>query len=127
MNLLRIAVLGGFVTALAGVAAAHAADPAAKTKIVGVWEATKGDLPPGSTIEFTKEGKVKVAFKGPDGKLIDVPIEATYAVDGDKVKVTSKGPDGKDKTEAMTIKTLNDKELVLSDEMKKEVSFTKKK
>jgi uncharacterized protein (TIGR03066 family) len=55
-------------------------DPA---KLVGKWEdknAGNGDT---SSMEFTKDGSVKVINKGAKGK--DILLEGTYKVDGDKL------------------------------------------
>jgi uncharacterized protein (TIGR03066 family) len=96
-------------------------------KLVGTWEATKGDLPAGSTAEFTKAGKIKVTIKGEDKTETH---EGTYKLDGDTITVTATR-EGKERTHSMTIKKLTDKELVLADpkdtEGKKTVEFKKKK
>src|SRR5438445_809399 len=42
-----------------------------KTKVVGVWEVVKGEAPKGATVEFTKDGKVKIAFEA-EGKKITI-------------------------------------------------------
>jgi uncharacterized protein (TIGR03066 family) len=95
-------------------------------KIVGVWEGAKGgEFPPGATIEFTKDGKVKVSLEA-NGKK--VTVEGTYKVAGDKLTVTMKGPGGKEKTDTDTIKTLTDDKLVIHDaKEKKNVELKKKK
>ena len=91
-------------------------------KLVGKWEAAKGDIPAGSTAEFTKDGKVKVVIKREDRK---VTHEGTYKLEGDTLKLTEKR-DGKERTQSFKIKTLTDKELVL-DDRGKEVGFKKVK
>jgi uncharacterized protein (TIGR03066 family) len=92
-----------------------------KTLIVGVWEVTKGtDGPPiGATLEFTKEGKVKMTAKR-DGQ--EVSKQGTYTVEGDKVTV-----DGDGRKESATIKKLTEKELVLEIAPGKTVELTRKK
>jgi uncharacterized protein (TIGR03066 family) len=92
-------------------------------KIVGTWEATKGEMPAGSTVEFTKDGKMKINIKA-GGQTVSV--EGTYKVDGDKLTTTGKGPDGKEKTETVKIKKLTDKELALEDDKGKTEEFKKK-
>lgn len=95
-----------------------------KDKIVGVWEIVRGGkLPPGTTFEFTKDGKMKVAMKVQDKTM---NMEGTYTVEGDKLKNAGKGPDGKEQKETDTIVKLTDTELVLKDEHKTTIEFKKK-
>jgi len=94
-----------------------------KTKIVAVWEVVKGDTPKGSTVEFTKDGKIKVNIEA-DGKKISV--DGSYELDGDSIKTTLKGPDGKEHKETLKIKKLTDKELTTEDEKGKTDEFKKK-
>lgn len=97
-------------------------DPAAK--IVGTWELTKsgGDLPAGTTIEFTKDGKLKATLKVDDQVL---NIEGTYKVDKNKINVKVKI--GEETVEEMvTIKRLTDKELEIEDKEGKVDLFKKK-
>ncbi|MCE9530391.1 MAG: lipocalin family protein, partial [Planctomycetes bacterium] len=104
------------------VAASSAADEN-KDKIVGTWSVTKGEeVPPGTTIEFTKEGKLvfKLTLNGKEVKL-----EGTYKIEKDKLTVSMKTPDGKDDTETDTIKTLTADAMVLVDPKGKEVEFKK--
>src|SRR5262245_29891888 len=63
-------------------------------KLIGTWEAAKPskDLPPGATLEFTKDGKlimeakVKIPAKDKEKeKEMPVRMEGTYKVDGDKI------------------------------------------
>jgi uncharacterized protein (TIGR03066 family) len=94
-------------------------------KLVGTWEITKspGDVPKGSLVTFDKDMKLKVSIDF-NGKKID--IDGTYKVDGDKLIVTIKGPDGKDETDTDTIKSLDDKKLVIIDKDGKEAELEKK-
>jgi uncharacterized protein (TIGR03066 family) len=97
-------------------------DPAAK--IVGTWELTKsgGDLPPGTTIEFTKEGKLKAVLKADDQVIT---IEGTYKVEKNKIHVKVKiGEETVEET--VTIKRLTDKELEVEDKEGKVDTFKKK-
>jgi uncharacterized protein (TIGR03066 family) len=91
-----------------------------KDKIVGVWEATEGNAPKGATLEFSKDGKLKIAFDA-DGKKIS--IEGTYEIKGDSLKTNLKGPDGKEREETMKIESLTEKELVTKDEKGKTDKF----
>jgi uncharacterized protein (TIGR03066 family) len=107
--------------------AAAAVNPAAtnEDKIVGVWELAKGDkMPPGTTFEFTKDGKMKVSMKVQDKTM---NMEGTYEVEGDKLKNAGKGPDGKEQKETDTILKLTDAEMVLKDEHNVNLEFKKKK
>jgi len=99
-----------------------------KSKIVGVWSVPEDpNLKAAGTIEFTRDMKLKVALsvKVTD-KTESVNFDGTYAVDGDKLTVTVK-MDGNSKTEKLTIKRLDDKELVTVDEKGKEETFKRKK
>jgi uncharacterized protein (TIGR03066 family) len=89
-------------------------------KIVGVWEVVKGEgAPPGSTVEFTKDGKLKVQAKVGDKEF---KIDGTYKVEGEKlmVKLTF---EGKTVEETNKIKKLTEKELLLEDEKGKVEEF----
>lgn len=94
-----------------------------KEKLLGKWELTKGEAPPGSTIEFTKDGKLKMVAKVKDKEF---SMEGTYKVDGDKI-VTALKIGEKEIKETMTIKTLTDKALVTLDEKGKTDEFKKVK
>ena len=98
-------------------------DPAAK--LVGTWELAKsgGDLPPGTIIEFTKDGKLKATFKADDQ---EITIEGTYKLDKNKIEVKVKvGEEIVEET--VTIKRLTDKELEVEDKEGKVDTFKKKK
>jgi uncharacterized protein (TIGR03066 family) len=105
--------------------AAVAADKAdaSKEKLVGVWEAAKGDLPKGSTVEFTKDGKIKIEVKA-EGKSHSE--EGAYELDGNTIKTTHKGKDGKEVKESLKIKKLTDEQLVTEDEKGKVDEFKRK-
>jgi len=97
-------------------------DPAAK--IVGTWELAKsgGDLPAGTVIEFTKDGKLKATLKV-DEQVLN--LEGTYKVDKNKINVKVKiGEDTFEET--VTIKKLTDKELEIEDKEGKVDVFKKK-
>ncbi len=69
-------------------------------KIVGTWEITKTDLelPEGTLLEFTKDGKFSLTAKGTDMK-----IEGTYKVEKDKLLTTAKvGDQSIDDTDTIT-------------------------
>lgn len=132
MNVLR---WGLVICLVAGLAAGRAAakEKTNKEKIVGLWELSKGEtVPEGSTMEFTKDGKVKMTI---NDKGKEVKMEAKYKVDEDKLSLTLlgpdgkvlKGPDGKEAKETVTITKLTDKEFEVKDKNGKVDKFTKKK
>jgi uncharacterized protein (TIGR03066 family) len=130
MKTLWMALASGLVLGLAGISAADEKKDDKKTeetkkKLVGVWIAQEGgDMPAGSTLEFVKDGKLKVAVKIED-KTIEV--EGTYEfTDADTLKVTSKDPEGKERSEKIKISKLSDSELVTVDEKDKKDTFKKK-
>jgi uncharacterized protein (TIGR03066 family) len=96
-----------------------------KDKLVGTWEAVKGSetLPLGSTIDFTKDGKLKLTIKEGDKSQV---FEGTYKVDGAAFKATLKDGD-KEHTETLKVYRLTDKELVIIDEAGKKDVLSKKK
>jgi uncharacterized protein (TIGR03066 family) len=83
-----------------------------KDKIVGKWEASRGpsaDLE--AVMEFTKNGKIKASYKKGGETIM---FDGRYEIDGDKVKLTIR--QGKEeRTDTMTIKTISDKALILTD------------
>lgn len=95
-------------------------------KLVGKWEMVKGpdELPKGTTVEMTKDGKLIVVIDI-DGKKLD--ISGTYKVEGDKFSHKIKGPDGGEHEDTDTITTLTDDKLVLVDKDKKESEWKKVK
>ena len=126
MRILRM-VLAAFVMAglsTAVVAQEKKADN--KKLIVGKWEAVKVDadtLPKGSVVEFLADGKLKVSMKM-DGK--EEKMDGSYTLDGDTFNFTMKVMDMEFK-QKITIKKLDDKELVTTDPDGKGVTFERKK
>jgi uncharacterized protein (TIGR03066 family) len=111
--------------ALALLGSAHAGDKKAvdKAKLVGVWEVSKGEtLPAGGTIEFTKDGKLKIMLMA-EGKTISA--DGTYTVDGDKVKTVTKF-EGKEHAETIQVQMPTDNTLVTIDEKGKKDEFKRK-
>jgi uncharacterized protein (TIGR03066 family) len=94
--------------------------------LVGTWEvvkADKGTVPVGSTVEFTKDGKMKVTHKMDDKEQT---IEGTYKVDGEKFSFELKmGDEVRKKT--ITIKKISETEMTTADEDGKTVELKKKK
>jgi uncharacterized protein (TIGR03066 family) len=122
MKALGCVLLVGVVVALAGCGGRRAAEPPASpkvapepvdaTKLVGVWELVKGEEgqsdPVGSTIEFTKDGKIHM--ESPD-KNKKGKVQGTYRVEGSKLIVTTQ-PVGKDFDTTYSIQKLTDTTLV---------------
>jgi uncharacterized protein (TIGR03066 family) len=79
--------------------------------IVGTWEVTKAGsyAPEGATLEFRKDGKLRVAFSIDDWKT---DADWTYIVDGSKINMV--GPEGV--KEVLKINKLTDTELVTESE-----------
>ena len=123
MKHLCAGMLGAIVFGLAGFAPAADTDDNAK-KIVGSWEITKagGEVPPGSTIEFTKDQKLSVIIKT-EGS--DVKVTGTYKIDKNKLTVKM-SVENQTVEETVTIKKLTDKELEIEDKDKK-IEVLKKK
>jgi uncharacterized protein (TIGR03066 family) len=122
MKAVSAVVLGLAVVVFAG--AAKAEDDNAK-KLIGVWVVDKssGDLPPGSSVEFTKDGKLAAVVKA-DGK--EIKFEGTYKLEKDKITVKLK-VENETIEETVTIKKLTDEELEIEDKDKKVDTFKKKK
>jgi len=130
MNALRLMVAAAVAVAVALNTGVRAEDKQEKKDnaklLVGTWEVTKSfDKGPavGATVEFTKDGKVKVKAKLDDK---DVHREGTYKVDGDKLTLVMKRDDKESKT-IISIKKISDKELITENEDKKSVELKRKK
>ena len=114
MNALRLLAAGMMVCVLT--ASAQADDKKDKPDhaklLIGKWEMTKAadDLPVGSVIEFTKDGKMKIVAKK-DGK--EETINAIYKVEGAKIEYTLKLGDKDEKKKPLTIKKISEQELLL--------------
>lgn len=121
MNRLFALALGGLMVVTAGFGTA--ADDDNAKKIVGKWEVTKAgsDLPAGSTVEFTKDGKLAAVIKGDDTKL-----EGSYKVEKEKLTVKLKIGD-QSIEEVVTITKLTDDAMELKDKDAKVDIFKKLK
>jgi uncharacterized protein (TIGR03066 family) len=113
---------------LTGSALAAPAPKSNQIMILGVWEVIKSDdgTPPMTTIEFTRDGKLKVNTKVGDQTLA---MEGSYKLEVDKLTVTLKPPDEKEKelTDTVTITKLTDKVLITKDQKGKVDEFKRKK
>jgi uncharacterized protein (TIGR03066 family) len=110
---------------LLGFAGTTRADEETSKKLIGTWVLDKstGDLPAGSTVEFTKDGKLNVVVKDASG---DLKLNGTYKVEKDKITVKLKVND-QDIEETVTIKKLTDDVLEVEDNENKVGTFKKKK
>jgi len=114
MRTLCAVVLGAVAVGAGGFAAADDAKDDFAKKIVGKWEITKagGDVGPGSTLEFAKDGKFVMVVK--DGDKTNT-LKGSYKIAKDKLTVTLKTDDTAfDQT--LTIKKLTDDDMELLDE-----------
>jgi uncharacterized protein (TIGR03066 family) len=93
--------------------------------VVGKWEVTKADegsIPPGCTIEFTKDGKVKAHLKKEgEEKMLD----GTYKVEKNTLLVVMK-EGGEDKKHTITITKISEKEMSTKGDDGKVVELKKK-
>jgi len=128
----RSLLLACFAAGLVGYAASSggAADKdkaSNKEKIVGTWALVKADSPntppPGTLVEFMKDGKLKITVTVGEKKLT---LEGKYSVEGDTLKTTVKSPDGQESSDTDTITKLTDKELSLKDKKGQKTEFKKK-
>jgi len=119
----RFALAGFLVLGLALVGTAGTDN---SKKIVGLWELSKTEdkgPPPGTTVQFTKDGKLKLHMKFGDKEF---DLDGSYKVNGAKVSITIEFG-GKSKTEMNTIETLTADRLVLKDEKGKSTEFKRLK
>ena len=92
---------------------------------VGTWEVTKthdGGPPKGGVVEFTKDGKIKVAGEQNGMKQ---SFEGTYKIDGAKMVLTFKIGDNETPVD-LTIDKLDDKMFATTSSQGK-VELTRKK
>ena len=93
--------------------------------LVGKWEVTKteeGRLPGGSSVEFTKDGKMKVAAKK-DGR--EVKLEWTYKLVKDKV-MFELGMGREKSSDKFPLTKLTDKEMAFEGREGRIVELRKK-
>jgi uncharacterized protein (TIGR03066 family) len=133
MNVTRLLAAGVIVCVLG--AAARADDKKEDKKetksdaaklIVGKWECSKADdgtVPPGTMIEFTKDGKLILSGKAGDQEF---KMEGKYKVKGDKFDIIFKMGD-QEHTEEITIKKIDDTTMSTTNKEGKMVELTRKK
>ncbi len=125
MRMVWTAVVCCLSLALVGSSGAGDKGGVDKAKLVGVWEVVKAETapPPGSTVEFTADGKLIVKALEKGGKIDQ--IDGTYKLEGKTLTITLNF--GKDKvTESMTITTLNDTTFATIDNKGKKDEFKRK-
>jgi uncharacterized protein (TIGR03066 family) len=125
MNAIKLLGLGAAMVLLSAGTRAQEKTDYAKL-IVGKWEATKADegtIPVGTLVEFTKDGKMKVAAK--KGGM-EQTVEGTYKVEKDtftfKLNVN-----GQEVMQTITITKINEKEMATKDKDGKTVEMKKTK
>jgi uncharacterized protein (TIGR03066 family) len=124
MNTLRWLAVGMIVCLIGGPARADEKVDYKKL-IVGKWEVSKADegtVPPGTLVEFTKDGKFIVAGKKDD---MDVKFEGTYTVEGNtftfKLKIGEE-----EMSQTITITKISEKEMSTKNKEDKKVELKKK-
>lgn len=123
MRISLMVAFGTMLSLLGGVVRAEDKVDYAKM-IVGKWEVTKADvLPIGATVEFTKDGKLKITEKMGDKEMT---FEGTYKVEGDKFTVKIKIGDD-EHTNTITITKISDKEMTTKDKDGNVVEVKRKK
>lgn len=110
-------LLVGLVVTCASAAREEKKGDSNREKLIGVWEAFKTvDLPPKSTLEFTRDNKVKLTIPVEKDKEKPVVFPGTYVVEGSKLKVSMPGADGKEMKQTLKIVELTELKLVTRDE-----------
>jgi uncharacterized protein (TIGR03066 family) len=98
-----------------------------KDKLVGTWEIVKStaadSVPPGTLVEFTKDGKLNITVEA-DGKKIT--LKGSYSLEGNTLKTKITGPDGQEQSDSDTITKLTDKEMSLKDKKDQRTELKKK-
>jgi uncharacterized protein (TIGR03066 family) len=102
--------------------AGPAAGASTKDRLVATWVAVKGNIPKGSTVVFTRDGKVTIT-----AKIGDTPrtAEGTYQAGGNRIKIIQKVA-GQKITYTLTIKSLTNRELVTEDKDGKMDTYRRK-
>jgi uncharacterized protein (TIGR03066 family) len=107
MKAMKLLAVGVALCLVGSPAIADEKKPDAKLA-VGTWEVVKsheGGPPKGGTVEFTKDGKIKVSGEQ-DGMKLN--FDGTYKIDGNKMVLTFKIGDSEQAVE-LTIDKLDEK------------------
>ena len=130
MNMLRLLAVGIVVGLLSASARAEEKKEDKKIDyakmIVGKWEAIKageGTIPVGTVVEFTKDGKLKIAGKKDD---VEIALEGTYKVEGNKFTFKMKIGD-EEKEQTITITKLTETEMATKNKDDQVVELKRKK
>jgi uncharacterized protein (TIGR03066 family) len=119
---LALVICGGAVVDRAGAKDVAKADNF-KNQILGMWSFTDENLK-GSTIEFLKDGRVKVIIKQADSTI---NLRGSYEIEGGKLTITTLNPNNKKKMKRKsTIKSITAKEMILTGENGKDSKLVKK-
>ncbi|QDU22560.1 TIGR03066 family protein [Urbifossiella limnaea] len=113
MRTVTVGLAGAFlVLAVGGTTVGQDAKQLDAKLLVGKWTPDDDAKRDKMIIEFTKDGKLAIAinFNGKELKL-----DCTYKLDGDKLAIKMAFM-GEEKSEVMTVNTLNAKTLVTTDE-----------
>jgi uncharacterized protein (TIGR03066 family) len=123
----RSLLLACLAAGLVGYSASAADEKSNKEKILGTWELVKADSPdagpPGTLVEFMKDGKLKVTATIGDKKIV---VNGSYSLDGDTLKTKVTTPDGQESSDTDTIVKLTDKEMSLKNTKGNKTEFKKK-
>jgi uncharacterized protein (TIGR03066 family) len=98
----------------------HGQTPKDKERILGKWEETKkeGEAETKRSLDFQKDGKVTLSasLKLGNDKPTALSVEGSYKwVDKDRIEVVFKAPEvDLEEKMTLTVKKLDDKELILS-------------
>jgi len=107
-----------------GIAAAEEKKEIDKTKLIGKWKVVKAEgVPPGTIIEFMKDGKFVVSIDMDGNKIT---LDGTYSIEGDKLHTTMKLGEKENKN-TDTLKTLTAEKLSLVDKEGKVAELEKVK
>jgi len=125
MKAMKLLTVGVALCLLSSLAAADEKKADNAKLAVGTWEVTKtheGGPPKGGTVEFTKDGKIKVTGEQ-DGMKHN--FEGTYKIDGNKMALTFKIGDNEQAVD-LTIDKLDEKTFATTSSAGK-VELTRKK
>jgi uncharacterized protein (TIGR03066 family) len=125
MNALKFLGLAALLVAFSSTARSEDDKTDYKKLIVGKWEVSKADegtVPEGTQVEFTKDGKLKIAAKMGDE---DFKLEGTYKIVKNAFEYTLKLGD-MEKSQTITITKITEKEMATKNEDGKVVEFKRK-
>ncbi|HEY1188925.1 MAG TPA: hypothetical protein VGE74_14820 [Gemmata sp.] len=123
---MRAVVLGVVVVGLLGSPVGGRAADDNKDAIIGLWElafSDAKDIPAGTRLEFTKDGKVKLALRS-DGK--EITADDVYKVEKDVLTLGGADPRNQRTGDSGRICLLNKTTLVIHDELEDKVLVLKR-